>query len=62
MLAPCKDCQERHIGCHAECERYIKFKEESAEIEKRRRADVEAWIDFKEYKKSKHKRLGGKNE
>lgn len=21
-LFPCKDCKERHVGCHGECERY----------------------------------------
>ena len=23
----CKDCKDRHIGCHATCERYLKWKE-----------------------------------
>jgi hypothetical protein len=27
--APCKDCKERHVGCHAECERYKEFAEEN---------------------------------
>lgn len=27
----CKDCEERHIGCHADCERYIKETEEIRE-------------------------------
>lgn len=26
MIAPCKDCAERHVGCHASCPRYAKFK------------------------------------
>lgn len=25
--APCKDCSERHIGCHSECEKYKSFRE-----------------------------------
>ncbi len=24
----CKECEERHIGCHASCEKYIKETEE----------------------------------
>lgn len=24
---PCKDCLDRKIGCHAECERYIQYDE-----------------------------------
>lgn len=23
--SPCKDCKKRHIGCHSECDDYIKF-------------------------------------
>jgi hypothetical protein len=26
--APCKDCKERELGCHAKCEKYIDFKQE----------------------------------
>lgn len=22
---PCKDCQERHLHCHSECQRYIEW-------------------------------------
>lgn len=24
--APCLDCPDRHVGCHAECERYANYK------------------------------------
>lgn len=23
---PCKDCPDRHPGCHSDCERYLEFK------------------------------------
>lgn len=23
---PCKDCPDRHIGCHSGCERYLAWK------------------------------------
>lgn len=36
---PCKDCAERHPGCHAECERYAKAKKKHAEIKARDRAE-----------------------
>ncbi len=26
MIAPCKDCAERHVGCHASCPRYGEYK------------------------------------
>ena len=27
MKAPCKDCSERSVMCHSECEKYLAFKE-----------------------------------
>ena len=34
--APCKNCDERHYGCHAKCDRYASFdKERKIEREKR---------------------------
>lgn len=27
MCGPCKGCQDRVIGCHATCERYMAWKE-----------------------------------
>lgn len=24
-VAPCKDCQDRFLGCHTLCDKYIKF-------------------------------------
>jgi hypothetical protein len=23
--APCLNCQDRHIGCHGKCEKYLKY-------------------------------------
>ena len=31
IITCCKDCQERHPGCHATCEKYIKQKAEHDE-------------------------------
>lgn len=25
ILAPCKGCEERKVGCHGSCERYAEF-------------------------------------
>lgn len=25
MVAPCKDCADRHVGCHATCKAYIAY-------------------------------------
>lgn len=29
--APCKDCEDRMVGCHSVCQKYIDFKKESDE-------------------------------
>lgn len=28
VINPCKDCKDRHINCHADCEKYIEAKQE----------------------------------
>ena len=33
-LPPCKGCEDRVIGCHSVCERYITWKAERGEIKK----------------------------
>ena len=42
--APCKDCSDRHAGCHAECDRYKQWQiEHAAEKDARyRQAQPEA--------------------
>lgn len=25
-LSPCKDCEKRQVGCHSECEEFLKFR------------------------------------
>lgn len=25
-IAPCKDCEDRELGCHSKCEKYIEYK------------------------------------
>ncbi len=32
----CYNCQERHIGCHSNCEKYLNYKRRKDVIKKRR--------------------------
>lgn len=41
--APCKGCEERHPGCHAECESYKAWAEARQELNRRMRAEGEDW-------------------
>lgn len=31
-IAPCKDCTDRHVGCHGKCENYVKWRAEKDKI------------------------------
>lgn len=42
---PCADCEERYVGCHAECERYKAWKEDR---EKQREAKHAATASYRE--------------
>ncbi len=37
MPAPCFNCEERHLGCHIDCEKYISYRRDrDNELERRR--------------------------
>ena len=38
MIAPCKDCSDRFVGCHSVCPRYAEFREE-CEARRKKRAE-----------------------
>ena len=35
MMAPCKDCEDRHIACHANCEKYMVWKQDMDAVKDR---------------------------
>lgn len=39
IIYPCKDCSERRIGCHSECEKYKDCSNKSHEINDKRFED-----------------------
>ncbi len=41
MIRCCKDCQERHIGCHGKCEKYQA--ENQAHLTEKARLDNIRW-------------------
>lgn len=66
MLHTCKGCTERHVGCHAKCEKYKAYK---ADCDKRRqylndtRPPIlrnESWSGWTEFS-GKRRRHDGKN-
>lgn len=35
IASPCKDCKDRKLSCHSVCEKYLKFKNELAELKEK---------------------------
>lgn len=46
----CKDCPDRHVGCHSDCERYLEFRKKLDELREKKRIESE-----KEYASIPHK-------
>lgn len=40
--APCEDCKDRRVGCHAECEKYARFYAENEARKEAYRKDKQA--------------------
>lgn len=58
MRPPCLGCIERHINCHASCERYKEFTLQNSERLERRREEINTEIAYMEHvtKKKDRKR------
>lgn len=41
MISPCKDCEDRTVGCHGSCERYKRYTEEQERIRDLMHQDLE---------------------
>ena len=59
MTCPCRNCEFRHLGCHAECEVYKDFRKQFEEMrkDKARQRKIDEFIQTKgrnaKYKKKK---------
>ena len=53
MKPPCHNCSDRHVGCHARCERYKTFTTEQQEIKRRQQADRE----YRDYTRDRYDRV-----
>ncbi len=57
MLAPCKDCEKRVLGCHSSCEEYQEFRK-AKDLDNAARRTV--WQEKVRWSDSKRKRIMGK--
>lgn len=46
---PCKDCGDRHDGCHSECERYLQAKAENENHKQQERKQIEKNLNYIRY-------------
>ena len=42
MTNPCKNCEERQLGCHSDCEKYLTFYQQNRQKNKKQLADAHA--------------------
>lgn len=54
----CKDCNERHIGCHVTCTKYNESKEQIAAMRKVINENKRNDMEYLNYKKSRKKKKG----
>lgn len=58
LMAPCKGCQERRVGCHDECPKYKEYQRLNEERkEKERRAAKRNEWGYREAFLNRNKRL-----
>jgi len=48
MGGPCKDCQNRHMGCHSECEAYNQFVKDNEKVKQARSDYLRSYKQFNE--------------
>lgn len=62
MGSPCKDCLNRFVGCHADCEKYKEFRAERDrvnELIKKNKQDNDQFRDSVDEYMNKYKRKSG---
>lgn len=57
VTPPCKDCPDRHLGCHGTCVKYQEYKTKHEEELAENRQRMDAYIDLYSYKEEKMRRL-----
>lgn len=63
MNTPCHHCQDRHQGCHGECEKYAGFRKmvDSARKEEQKDSAMRGWFYQRTTNRVKHlKEIQGK--
>lgn len=58
--SPCYGCEDRHVGCHAECEKYQAWAERQERLreedQERRNGEIASWSKHRHQRKLKWER------
>lgn len=55
--APCKDCEDRYVGCHSDCDKYseyVRYKEKLKQKEREENINTSSGWGYIPRKKRKH--------
>lgn len=58
--APCKDCKDRAVGCHAICKKYIEWKKERDAILEKINKERDLKYDYYDHKIRVIRKVRGK--
>lgn len=60
MKPPCYECQDRTVGCHGKCEKYISWNKEHEKIRDAAHHEKQLKTISTEYRRDRYRRLTGK--
>lgn len=56
MIAPCRECKARFVGCHARCEKYLAYRKERDKIAKAKMIEEATWATWRDNLSKNNKR------
>lgn len=59
IKSPCKECTERHTGCHIRCVKYAEYKQSLEKQKQHIQAVKKQEVEYAEYIANRGKRLKG---
>ena len=48
-VSPCKDCEDRHSGCHSKCAKYGEWNEQRIQVKSQNYANVAKRKNYEDY-------------
>jgi hypothetical protein len=57
LIAPCKDCPDRKVGCHSSCDKYKSFQAYNKELKESKYASNSTKIDYIEHLQLSKRRM-----